>query len=135
MPRKSQLIRYAPKYGLKKRLGRGTSATGAGSRPTGGGLRRAGCGKRGGSMRHHRVPASVRKTQVIKLNKIMKSAAGKSRGSVVKRLKSWALNAHKTAKKYGLYRKGAHVARLGYSAWQAKKGNPARIGYNAPNVD
>lgn len=126
MPRKSLLVRYAP------RRGRGTSTTGGGPRPTGGGLRRAGCGRRrGGSMRHRGVPASVRTKQVAQLNKIIKSASkpGKSRASVVKRLKSWASSAHKTARKYGLYKKGLQAARLGYNAWQAKKGSTARIGY------
>jgi len=123
MPRKSL---------VRKRSGRGVSTTGGGSRPTGGALRRSGCGRRrGGSMRHRGVPASVRTKQVAQLNKIIKSASkpGKSRASVVKRIKNWASAAHKTAKKYGLYSKGAQVARLGYNAWQAKKGNTARIGY------
>ena len=125
MPRKSLLVK-AP------RRGRGTSTTGGGGRPTGGGLRRAGCGRRrrGGSMRHRGVPASVRTKQVAQLNKIIKSAkSGTSRGSVVKKIKSWASSAHKTAQKYGLYSKGLQAARLGYNAWQAKKGNTARIGY------
>ena len=70
------------------------------------------------------------KGQVAQLNKIIKSAkSGTSRGSVVKKIKSWASSAHKTAQKYGLYTKGLQAARLGYNAWQAKKGNTARIGY------
>ena len=125
MPRKSL---------VRKRRGSGTSTTGGGPRPTGGSLRRAGCGRRrGGSMRHRGVPASVRTKQVAQLNKIIKSAkSGKSRASVAKRLKSWASSAHKTAQKYGLYSKGLQAARLGYNAWQAKKGNTSRIGYNVP---
>ena len=123
MPRKSV---------VRKRRGRGTSATGGGPRPTGGGLRRAGCGRRrGGSMRHRGVPVTVRTNQVAQLNKIIKSASkpGTSRGSVVKKIQNWASSAHKTAQKYGLYSKGLQAARLGYNAWQAKKGNTARIGY------
>ena len=125
MPKKRLLVRYAP------RRGRGTSTTGGGARPTGGGLRRAGCGRRrGGSMRHRGVPASVRTKQVAQLNKIIKSAkSGKSCGSVVKKLKNWSSKAHKIAQKYGLYNKGLQAARLGYNAWQAKKGSTARIGY------
>ena len=110
---------------LRKRRGSGTSTTG---------LRRAGCGRRrGGSMRHRGVPASVRTKQVAQLNKIIKSAkSGKSRGSVVKKIKSWASSAHKTAQKYGLYSKGMQAARLGYNLYQSKKGKTARSGYNAP---
>ena len=120
---------------MKLYRGRGTSTTG-------GGLKRTGCGRhRGGSMRHRGVPSSVRTKQVAKLNKIIKSASkpGKSRASVVKKLKNWASNAHKLANKYGLYHKGMQVARLGFNAWQAKKGSNARIGYtptqSIQNVD
>ena len=131
MPKKRLLVRYAP------RRGRGTSTTGGGARPTGGGLRRAGCGRRrGGSMRHRGVPASVRTKQVAQLKKIIKSAkSGKSpRASVGKRVMKWISSANKTAKKWGLYRKGAHVARVGYSMYNAKKGNTARIGYTPTQV-
>ena len=112
MPRKKkQLTRIA-----RSRKGRGTSATG-------GGLKRS-----GGSMRHRQVPKSVRKQHVMKLNKIIKSTkSGKtSRSSAIKRLKNLALTAHKTAKKYNAYGK---IARVGYSLYNAKKGNTARIGY------
>ena len=111
---------------VRKRRGRGVSATG-------GGLRRAGCGYRGGSMRH-RVPASVRTKQVAQLNKIIKNGSkpGKSRASAVKRLKSWASKAHKTAQKYGLYSKAWQATRLGLNAWQANKGNTSRFGNNIP---
>ena len=126
MPRKS--------LSLRKRRGSGTSTTGGGPRPTGGGLRRAGCGRRrGGSMRHRGVPASVRTKQVAQLKNIIKSAkSGKSRASVVKKIKNWASSAHNIARRYGLYSKGLHAARLGYNAWQTKKGNTARVGYNVP---
>jgi hypothetical protein len=83
-------------------------------------------------MRHHGVPPSVRAKQVSKLNKIIKSSSkpGKSRASVVKKLKLWASSAHKTANKYGLYNKGLQAARIGFNAYQAKKGSTARIGYS-----
>jgi hypothetical protein len=127
MPRKKkQLTRIA-----RSRKGRGTSATGGAvgklikdiGKITGRGLKRS-----GGSMRHRQVPTSVRKQHVIKLNKIIKSTkSGKtSRSSAIKRLKNWALAAHKTAKKYNAYGK---IARVGYSMYNAKKGNTARIGY------
>ena len=125
-----------------KRRGRGTSATGGGLKRTGCGLARTGSGyRRGGSMRHRGVPSSVRTKQVAKLNRIIKSASkpGKSRASVVKKLKLWASSAHKTANKYGLYHKGMQVARVGFNAWRAKKGSTARIGYtpmqSIQNVD
>ena len=130
MPRKKkQLTRIA-----RSRKGRGTNATGGSfgklikelkdiAKITGRGLKRS-----GGSMRHRQVPTSVRKQHVMKLNKIIKSTkSGKtSRSSAIKRLKSWALTAHNFNKKYNAYGK---IARVGYSMYNAKKGNTARIGY------
>ena len=117
---------------------------GGGTNPTGGGLKRAGSGcgrkrrvtRRGGSMRHLKVPPSVRRQEVAKLKKIVSSAkTGKSRGSVVKKIKSWAVTAQKLAKKYDAASKAASVARLGYRAYQLKKGrsgNVPRIAHSAP---
>jgi hypothetical protein len=109
---------------------------GSGTNPTGGGVKRTGMGRRrGGSMRHYGVPASVRTKHVTKLNQIIKSASkpGKSRASVAKRLKDWASSAHKTATKYGLYNKGAQALRMGYNMYNTKKGNNS-IGYSAPQT-
>ena len=120
---------------------------GGGTNPTGGGLKRAGSGcgcgrkrrvtRRGGSMRHLKVPPSVRKREVAKLKDIVNSAKkGKSRGSVVKKIKGWAANAHKTAKKYGVYSKAATVGMVGLRAYQLKNGrNVPRIGYSPQIVD
>ena len=79
-------------------------------------------------MRHRAVPASVRTKQVAQLKKIIKSAkSGKSpRASVAKRIKKWISNSHRLAKKHNVYGK---LARVGYSMYNAKKGNTARIGY------
>ena len=115
-----------------KRRGRGTSTTGGGPRPTGGGLRRAGCGcgrrRRGGSMRHRGVPASVRTKQVAQLNKIIESASKPGKSRALSRGLRIGLHLL-TRLQYGLYQKGLQAARLGYNAWQAKKGSTARIGY------
>ena len=130
MPRKKkQLTRIA-----RSRKGRGTNATGGSfgklirelkdiGKITGRGLKRS-----GGSMRHRQVPSSVRKQHVMKLNKIIKSTrSGKtSRSSGIKKLKNWVLTAHKASKKYNVYGK---LARVGYSMYNAKRGNTARIGY------
>lgn len=122
-----------PRHVRKVRKGSGVRRSGgallrAGERPR----RYYGRGTRavGGSMTHRMVPFSVREKKIDQLNKIIKGAAtGKeSRGAVTQKLKSWASSAHNLAQKYGLYSKGAQVARLGYNMWRAKKGQPA-IGY------
>jgi hypothetical protein len=113
-----------------------TRRTGRGTGPTGGSIKRTGMGRRrGGSMRHHGIPTSVRNNQVNKLNKIIKSAAkpGKSRSSVTKRIKNWISSAHKTATKYGIYSKGANALRMGYNMYNVKQGNKS-IGYSAPQT-
>ena len=115
--------------------GRGVTNSGSGIRRTGCGVVNSGSGRRrtrrtGGSMRHfHGVPTSIRKKKVSELNKIVKSAKSgkKSRGSVLASLKGWLSNAHKTAKKYNLYEKGA---RLGLNIYNARKGSQKSIGYN-----
>lgn len=116
---------------IKRTRGRGLKRAG-GALLRAGERRRYGCGVRavGGSMRHYAIPATVRNKKIEQLNSIIKSAAqGAPRASVSSRLKSWATSAHNLASKYGLYSKGAQVARLGYNLWQAKKGQPASIGY------
>lgn len=130
MPKKALLIRYRPR-------GSGVKTTGGGVKTTGGGLKRTGCGKkRGGSMRHRQVPASVRNAHIVKLNNIVKDAAkpGTNKTSITKRLRDWAVSSHNVAKKYGLYDKGAKLARVGYNMWQARKGRQQSIGYTPASV-
>ena len=130
MQKKSSLVRYRPR-------GSGVRTTGGGVRTTGGSLKRTGCGKkRGGSMRQRgAIPASVRDAHITKLNNIVSAAAkpGSSKTSITKRLKDWVSASHNVAQKYGLYKYGAQIARIGYNLYGAKKGRPG-IAYSPSSI-